>query len=109
MARGGAGPYRKGAAFERKVQKHYEAHGWLCVRQPKSQSPFDLLATNKTVRHLIQCKLAGGISKKDKQDLLELCEKHYYTAILAFKLDGQIVLHYLENGSPADVAKFVKL
>jgi Holliday junction resolvase len=95
--KGGAGPYRKGAAFERECQKYLEGKDFLVVRQPKSQSPFDLLASRKTFRILVQCKLNGKISKKEKQGLMDLADKHYYSAVLAWKKDGEIHMKYLYN------------
>lgn len=96
MTKGGAGPYRKGAAFERATQDHYEKHGWLCVRQPKSQSPFDLIAVKKTIRHLVQCKLNGKIPKKEKEVLVKLCHLHQFSPVLAWKEDGAIRLKFLD-------------
>jgi Holliday junction resolvase len=97
-SKGGAGPYRKGAAFERECQKDLDSKGFLVVRQPKSQSPFDLLATRRTLRLLIQCKTNGKLPKKEREALLLLCEQHYYTPILAYKEKGIQYKHLEGNG-----------
>jgi Holliday junction resolvase len=95
--RGGSLPYKKGADFERRTLRVYEDAGWLCVRQPKSQSSFDLIAVHKTIRHLVQCKLAGKISGKEKTELLEVCREHGFSPVLAYKRDGGVVLKYLDE------------
>lgn len=93
--RGGAAPYRKGAQFERECQKYLEERDFLVVRQPKSQSPFDLLASRGTFRVLIQCKTNGKLPKKERQALEELCFAHDYSPILAWKEGKEIRFRYL--------------
>lgn len=97
MSRGGKLPYQKGAAFERLVRDHYEVRGWLAVRQPKSQSPFDLICVRETVRHLVQCKLAGKIATKEKDQLVEMCHRYKFSPVLAWKDKGEIKLRYLDG------------
>jgi Holliday junction resolvase len=96
MSRGGAAPYRKGAEFERKVQKAYEGLGWSVTRQPKSQSPYDLIAVQYEEGagyhfvHLIQCKLAGKISKAEKEELVKVARVLNAVPVLVWK-DGKIL------------------
>lgn len=97
MSKGGAAPYRKGAEYERLVQRHYEHHGWLVVRQPKSQSPFDLLAISPepmAVKHLVQCKLRGKIGKQEREDLVSLSHRFHFSPVLAY--ERPIQLRYLD-------------
>ena len=86
MSRGGAGPYRKGAAFEREIQVELEEKGWLVVRQPKSQSPFDLIAIDEEhIVMLIQCKLRGKLPKKEREALIEIAQRYDAEPMLAYK------------------------
>jgi hypothetical protein len=77
MARGGARPYRKGAEAERRVQKALEANGYLVTRQPKSQSPYDLMAMDESgCVHLIQVKSKGYLPPGEKDALVKLALAH---------------------------------
>lgn len=96
MTKGGSLPYKKGAAWERVIRDHYEIHDWIAVRQPKSQSPFDIMAIRGTTRHLVQCKLAGKIPRKEKEELLEMSSKFGFRAVLAWR-DKGIKLRYLDG------------
>ena len=107
-SRGGASPYRKGAAFEREWQKRLEEAGWLVVRQPKSQSPFDLLAIwshdfrEEWKVYLIQCKLAGKLPKKEREELLAYAFKFNISPVLATK-DGLFLWNgYTEKWTETD-------
>lgn len=84
--RGGAGPYRKGAAYEREIQAELEEKGWLVVRQPKSQSPFDLIAIDEDhIVMLVQCKLRGKLPKSEREELLDVALRYNAEPILAYK------------------------
>ncbi len=70
--------YTKGRAFEYKCKKHLEALGYLVSRSPASKGPFDLIAIWESSIGpgvaLIQCKRAGKISKKDRDELVALAK-----------------------------------
>lgn len=91
-------PYQRGAAFEHRVKNFLESeHDYLVTRSPASKSPFDLLAMcpgHDGLPHvyLIQCKLRGVISPRDRLALVELAERYGAHAILAYtlKLGGEI-------------------
>ena len=99
--RGGAGPYRKGAAFEREVQKYLEAKGWVVVRSPKSGSPMDLLAVSEgeaeTVAWFIQCKLGGYLRPKEARELADLAASVGGVPLLVGKSDGQLVWSHIDK------------
>lgn len=64
--------YKKGSAFERKIQKHFESRGWFVIRSAGSHTPVDLVVLFKnqhltTEPLLIQCK-----SSKKMIDILQL-------------------------------------
>ena|SRR5258708_27510120 len=73
---GGAGPYRRGAAFERHVQQVLESRGWNTLRAAGSKGPFDIVAwpgntatfTKAPGVVFIQCKRNGQLlpSERDK-------------------------------------------
>lgn len=67
--------YSRGADFERKVKKLWEAEGYFVVRSAGSKGPVDLVAFGATRPVLIQCKISGRISKAKLIELVELAER----------------------------------
>jgi Holliday junction resolvase len=99
---GGAAPYRKGAAFERDVRAYYERLGWVVTRQPKSQSPYDLVALKNGKAHLVQCKTNGKLSKADRALLFEVAFRVPAIPVLAYKHERKVVLVNLFDGDPVE-------
>lgn len=75
--------YQRGAAFERKVQKELEGHGYAVVRSAGSQSPTDLVAMRLGTIVLVQCKLDGYIRPDEWNELWEFAACAGGTPILA--------------------------
>ena len=49
------------------------------------------------MKWLVQCKLNGKIPKKEKEKLLEVCDKHHCSAVLSWKEGKEIKLKYLSD------------
>jgi Holliday junction resolvase len=97
--RGGARPYRKGAAAERRVQRALEADGWLVTRQPKSQSPYDLMCMDRVgYVHLVQCKSKNYLTPSEKEALLRVANRWECFAILAWIEKNTLKRRHLTNG-----------
>lgn len=81
--------YRRGADFERKTKKEWEANGWFVVRSAGSKGPVDLVAIQRGVGEsdvvLIQCKISGRISPGKFIELSNLAKALYATAFIATK------------------------
>jgi Holliday junction resolvase len=83
--KGGAGPYRRGAAAERRVQRALEADGWLVTRQPKSQSPYDLMCIHPFgMVDLVQVKSRNYLTPIEKTALIEVAYGWDCEAVLAW-------------------------
>jgi len=77
--------YSKGANFERRVRKHFEAEGWVVFRSAGSHSPADLIALKAGEVMLIQCQLNGYFTKAKKGILQILTEELNCQGCLAWK------------------------
>lgn len=102
--RGGAAPYRKGAAHERLVKADLVERGFFALRSPQSGSPIDILAVGDGFAgHIlwVQCKLANYIRPAEKQAVIDLAREHGGYAILA---TGKNPIAYfdLETGGSVD-------
>ncbi len=73
-----ATPYERGRSFEYRVRNHLQSLGYLVARSPASRGPFDLIAVWESSIGpgvaLVQCKLAGKISKKELAELVALAK-----------------------------------
>lgn len=87
--------YARGADFERLVKKSYEEQGYLVIRSAGSHSPVDLVAMQKGLTVLIQCKLSGVLTKDDRAALKKVRAKTNYPTVLAYKNGQGIVLKEL--------------
>ncbi len=83
-------PYERGRNFEYRTKKHLEALGYLVARSPASKSPFDLIAIVGSyddqplpVVKLVQCKLDGRFSKRERNELSKLADSYGLEAWLA--------------------------
>lgn len=66
--------YAKGYRFEKRVQKHIQAGGWLVFRQGKSAFP-DLICIKDGVLVFVECKMNKYLSKNEKAEATKL-SKH---------------------------------
>jgi Holliday junction resolvase len=84
-AKGGRQPYIKGAVAERRVQKALEAYGCLVTRQPKSQSPYDLMCIHPSgMVDLVQVKSRPYIPPAERRALEKMAFKWGCRPILAW-------------------------
>lgn len=81
--------YINGRNFEYKVKKIWEDQGYYVIRSAGSHGIADLVALDFDGQYtsvvLIQCKTRGVISKKDKEELLELCSHLGCRGYLAYR------------------------
>lgn len=95
-------PYQRGAAFEHRVKAELEKESWRVWRTPGSKSPCDLIAikpaglppaTRSWVR-LVQCKLRGAISAKERCGFVADATALGAVPILAYQLPNGKLVHY---------------
>jgi hypothetical protein len=97
--RGGARPYRKGAAAERRVQRALEADGWLVTRQPKSQSPYDLMCVHPLgLIDLVQVKSKPYLPPSERKVLEKMAFKWGCRAVLAWIETNTLRRRWLGEG-----------
>lgn len=88
-SKGGAGPYRKGAAHENEVARFFETLGYFAIRSPKSASPIDLLVVAPGHRdspakiYWVQCKLGGYMRPAEVAAVVGLADTYGGTPLLA--------------------------
>lgn len=106
-SRGGAAPYRKGAAHERLVKAHYEQAGWFAIRSPQSGSAIDILAIppqgSDECVHWVQAKTNGRIRPHERQAVVELAERYGGVPVLAFG-SKPVCLQHLTTKEEIDLA-----
>jgi Holliday junction resolvase len=89
--------YRRGSRFELQVKKMFEARGYYVMKSAGSRGIADLIALDKVSAQecgphiLIQCKLDGVMSEKEKSELVQLAILTHTTAMLVYKADGEII------------------
>jgi len=88
---GGAAPRRKGDRFEYKVKKYLEKCGYWVRRAGRSSFP-DLVAITKLcdssiVGFFIEVKMNKYISKKEREELINLNQNYGLQPLIAYK-DG---------------------
>jgi Holliday junction resolvase len=84
-------PYRRGVAFERRVQHLLERHGWRVIRSAGSHTPVDLVAWPpvETLAWLagqvwvIQCKRGARLSGRAQADLCDWADFVHGEAVWA--------------------------
>ncbi len=84
--------YSRGANFERRVKRYLEEQGWVVFRSAGSHSPADLIALKTGEVNLIQCKLHGAISKKDREILKTLADELQVGVMLAYKDGTKLII-----------------
>ena len=65
-------PYRRGRWFEWRVRDYFKDKGYYVLRSPQSRGPADLVAIEKGEVLLIQCKIWGYMSLRQKEELVRL-------------------------------------
>lgn len=75
--------YTRGAAFERKVAKDLEGHGYVTVRSAGSHSPADVIAMWYGTIVCVQCKLDGYIPPDEWNELWEFAVSAGATPVMA--------------------------
>lgn len=91
--------YRKGADFERLVRTDLLARELDVIRSAGSKTKVDLVAFGAGQCFVIQCKLAGVISKDEWDEFYALAQRGGARPILAMKGPrGTPVQYYLLTG-----------
>lgn len=73
----------KGAAFERRVKKHFEERGCFVARQAASLFP-DLVVIDFTGQaYLVECKCSGGLTQQERARFKELHRMYSVECFLA--------------------------
>lgn len=70
-----AARYRAGAVLERAAKKQLESDGYYVVKSGGSKGPADLVALKFGEILLVQCKVAGRISKAEREELCDLADR----------------------------------
>lgn len=92
--------YRKGANFENQVRCILIDDGWFAIRSSGSHSVIDVMAIKLGIVWLIQCRTAGNLSGKEREELFTLAEKHKAVPILAYKSKDGIVFQEIKSKIP---------
>lgn len=68
--------YRKGADYERQIVNELREQGFVCARSAGSKSKIDVWAVNERTKEvlLIQAKKGKPIPKKEREEILKLCD-----------------------------------
>lgn len=100
---GGKSPYRLGRDFERAIRGRLERKSYFVMRAHGSKGKIDLLAVKGTIETLervgdelrasstyivlgVQCKRRGDIGSAEWNELMDVCEPHGITPVVAVKL-----------------------
>jgi len=86
--------YLKGYRFEKKTQKYLENIGYITYRQAKSSFP-DIIAIKKGETVLVECKVNGKLSRKEKENAKEIYEITGIIFMLAYNENGKVKLKKL--------------
>ena len=76
--------YARGATFERTVKADLEAKGYIVFRSAGSHGPYDLVALGPS-EMLIQCKLNGKMSPKERAELCDAAHRAYVKPVKAWR------------------------
>jgi len=92
--------YRKGANFENLVKDILDEDDWMAIRSAGSHTILDLIAVKYGQIWFIQCRTAGNLSGKEREELVVLAEKHKAVPILAYKSKGDVVFEEIKSKVP---------
>ena len=92
--------YRKGASFENLVKDILIEDNWFAIRSSGSHSIIDVMAIKQGLVWLIQCRLSGNLSSKEREALFVLATKHLAHPILAYKSKGDVVFEEIKSRVP---------
>jgi Holliday junction resolvase len=92
-------PYQRGIRFEYKTRNCLRKEGWYVIRQPRSMFP-DLIAFRNGTIIVVECKLRGYISIKERRQMCRLARIEIHAKpILAFERDSKLQLNELSSRS----------
>lgn len=74
--------YSRGATYERKIKKEYEAMGYYVIRSAGSRGPVDLVAINRDHFVFIQCKLRKPTAKERENARLFADERNVIVTLI---------------------------
>jgi len=77
--------YERGSYFERQVKRWFEKRGWYVIRSAGSHGVADLVALHTGSIQLIQCKVNGKMSKREKDALKDAAAWVGGTPMLAWR------------------------
>jgi Holliday junction resolvase len=82
--------YQRGAAFEHRVKRDLEAHGYSVVRSAGSHSEADLVALGPLEPWVVQCKLNGYMTPTERMSFYAFCDKGRAVPIKASNVKHKI-------------------
>jgi Holliday junction resolvase len=95
----GATPYIRGRRFDYRVQRFFRKLGWFVVRQPHSAFP-DLVALRRGAVLLIECRMTGTISRKERRALVTLARDNLGgDALMACRDNANILIRRVSRRS----------
>ena len=83
-------PYSVGYYFERRVRAWLEDRGWVVFRTGGSRGPVDLVALKAGEVLLVQVKVDGVLSPRERQDLYQLSRALLVRVVLAYREGGEL-------------------
>lgn len=89
--------YRKGYIFELKVRDYFRNEGYEVFRSAGSHSPADLVIVTDHSLNFVQCKTTDRMTKKERQEFKDYCQRLIVQGIIASNSKGKIKLDYLSN------------
>lgn len=84
--------YQRGRYWEYRVRDYFRNKGYFVWRSPASKGPADLIAIKKGEIILVQCKISGSLSAKERNELETLAKSVGAKALLAQRNGRKIVL-----------------
>ena len=91
--------YSRGANFERRCKAYLVQQGWMVFRSAGSHSPADLIAMRGGEFILIQAKINGKLSFKERAYLWLVAEENNCQAMLAYRQGRKLILEEIKEGN----------
>jgi len=82
-------PYVRGRVFEYRVRDYLDRKGFFVVRQARSAFP-DIVALKKGRILLVECRVKGNLSPRERQELLLLTQRLGGQAYVALRKGRQL-------------------
>jgi len=80
--------YERGRRFEWTVRSYFESLGFVVIRAAASK-PVDLVVLRGGEVFLVECKYNTGMTRREKERMLEIAEKAGAIPLLATKKKGE--------------------